>query len=182
MIYIFDKFNKISEQVYNSLYNLLPPTRKRKADKLKGLDKQICILEYFVLKSILKFENYPDFEYNSFGKPKLLNYNFSISHCNNILCVSHANNMVGVDVQEITNYDEKLANYILNESEQKVLQKAKNKSFCLTKFFVQKEATIKCLGLSLSVNFKTILQNKNQFKYNFKKYKNHVICECEKII
>ena len=181
MIYLFDKFNSISENEYTRLYNLLPAIRKRKAYMRTGIDKKICILEYFILKDLLKFENYPDFKYTDEGKPFLENFHFSIAHADNVLCLAIENNDCGVDIEKVAEFNAKIAKYILNEGEQNEVEKAKQKDVALTKFFTQKEATTKCLGIKLNCDLKNLVDNK-KFKYIFKKYKNYIICECKKKI
>ena len=179
MIYIFDKFNEVKESKYLRLYNLLPKSRKQKASARTGVDKQICILEYFILKDLLKFSGYPDFEYTAEGKPNLKNFHFSISHADDILCLAVDDVECGIDIEKVAEFNPKIANYILNEHEQNQLAKSKQKDILLTKYFTQKEATTKCLGIKLNCDLKYII-NKKMFKYTFKKYKNYIICECKK--
>ena len=181
MIYIFDKFNEVKESEYLRLYNLLPKSRKHKADMRAGIDKQICILEYFILKDLLKFDGYPDFEYTAEGKPYLKNFHFSISHADNVLCLAIENVDCGIDIEKVADFNPKIANYILNENEKTKVENSKQKNVTLTKFFTQKEATTKCIGIKLNCDLKNITDKKT-FKYTFKKYKNYIICECIKKI
>lgn len=177
MIYVFDKFNTIPESEYSRLYNLLPPSRKQKADLRFGLDKKICILEYFILKRLLNFSGYPDFTYGENGKPMLNGYHFSISHADDILCMAVEDVECGIDIEKTAEFDQKIANYLLNEGELKTLETSKNKGETLTKFFTQKEATTKCLGIRLDCDLKYI-NDPHAFNYTYKKHKDYLICEC----
>ena len=183
MIFIYNFNNSISAGILEMLYDLLPASLKQKANKRQGHDKAITIIEYFALKNLLNFKGLPDFEYNKNGKPSLKNHAFSIAHCNNVLCIatSSKNNQIGVDIQDIKDYDEKIAKFVCNQHEFEMLNKSKNKNLAFAKLFVKKEATIKCLGLTLGSSLKDILQSNNScnFNYTFKKHKNYIICECQ---
>lgn len=177
MIYIFDDFDKVTDEVYEFLFNLLPSTIKEKAQKRSGINRKITIVEYFLLKKILKFSGFPDFKYTSNGKPMLDGYHFSISHSGEVICVATGDCSIGVDIEKIFPYDEDIANLILNSNEIKMLD-SKDKSLALTKLFVQKESAIKCLGKTLG-NIKEILDEPD-LSYKFEMYGNYIICVCHK--
>ena len=178
MIYIFDEFDKITEEEYKSLYSLLPPSRKALASKRKGIKKKITIFEYFYLKRLLNFDGYPDFEYGENGKPFLRGQHFSISHSGNLLCIAIAESEVGVDTEKIIEYNEHFAKIILNENELKEIEKEEDKNLAITKFWTKKEAAIKCLGKSLK-DMKNVL-NDNELQFEFLLHGDYVIYQCKK--
>lgn len=177
MIIVIKNIAKIDDEKCEKLASLLPPSRKEKLSQKSIINRKIAIIEYFLLKKALKFENYPDFSYNENGKPMLEGYNFSISHSGDTLAIATSKRQVGVDIEKVFPYKQKIARFIANNDELKKLDKAKNKSLALTKLFVQKEAAIKCLGLNLS-HIKNIL-NEGKFKFKFKKLKPYLLCVAE---
>ena len=178
MVHLFDNFDDIDSETYKKMYDLLPTSRKAKVLQREGIDQKIAIIEYFLLKKILNFENYPDFKYSKNGKPLLDGYHFSIAHCENTLCIATADVEVGVDIEKLHPYQPDIARFVLNDVEFARVQKSKNKDLAFTKFFVQKEATIKCLGRAIC-DIKDILTT-GDFCYHFKHYKDFLICECLK--
>lgn len=178
MIYIFNQFNKFDERLYQKLYNMLPHSRKEKVDKLRyKLDKKISVLEYFLVKFVLKIKGLPDFQYNENGKPFFAGKYFNISHQEDVLVVAVGKNEIGVDIQKELTYDDRLAKYICNNEEYESLNR-NNKN--LTELWVKKEAMVKCNGGNLFYDIKNILNNKLNNKFSFFYFKNYHICVCEK--
>ena len=177
MIYVFDNLNKIGDEEYQRLFRQLPPSRKQKAAILDGNNQKIAIAEYFALKQLLNLQENVDFCYNENGKPLLDGFNFSFSHCDTLFCIAVDKKPVGVDVEKQRQYDEKLAKYVLNKEELEFVEKQPNKDEAFAKLWVQKEATIKCLGLSLKTPLNYIVDTK-RFNYEFQKYKDYCICKC----
>ena len=177
MIYVFDNLNNVGEEEYQRLFEQLPPSRKQKAAILDGNNKKIAIAEYFALKQLLNLSDNVDFCYNENGKPLLNGCNFNFSHCDSLFCIAIAEKPVGVDVEKQHKYDEKLAKFVLNEEELAFVEKQPNKDELFTQFWTQKEATIKCLGLSLKTPLKDIV-DPARFNYEFQKYKDYCICKC----
>lgn len=177
MIYVFDNLNSVSERQYQKLFERLPSSRKARASILEGNSKKIAILEYFLLKKLLNLKENFDFSYNQNGKPQLDEYNFNFSHCEDVFCIAIGESQIGIDIEKTRKYDERFAKFILNDDELAFIEKQSNKDKYITKLWTQKEATIKCLGLSMSTSLKNIIDTK-RFIYSFKKYKNYRICQC----
>ncbi|MBO5885028.1 MAG: 4'-phosphopantetheinyl transferase superfamily protein [Clostridia bacterium] len=179
MIVYFDEFEKVSDNTYTFLYNLLPDSRKQKI-KQKSIkkDQKIAIIEYFLVKKLLKLKKCPDFEYTKFGKPYIKNKHFSISHSDSFLVVATAKKELGVDVQKLIEYNDKLAKYVCNDKEYKKISTAKNKSLEFTKLWTKKESYIKLLGKTVFCDLKNLLNN-NNCKFKFDYVKNYVICVCK---
>lgn len=182
MIVLLDKFDLLNENQYGFLYKFLPDNQKKKVDLCYNQTEKFSkILEYYIVKKYLNFEGIKEFSYTANGKPYINNYkDFNISYDDGCLVVAFANNQVGVDVQKNIEYDEKLANYIANESELSKIQKAKNKSIELTKLWVKKESYIKCIGGGLNIELKNILKETKKFHFKEQTYRNYQICICVK--
>ena len=178
MLLVFKNFNKIPDEKCQELALNLPKSRTEKLNtKANDQDKKICICEYFIVKKLLKLKENLDFSYNENGKPYITGCKqFSISHCDDVLCVCTSKKAIGVDIQKIE-YNEGVARLICLENEYKEMDNAKNKAEALTKLFTKKESAIKCLGLNLTY-IKDILLN-NKFKFKSKRYKNYIITTCK---
>ena len=176
MIYLFD-IEKVSSESVKRLKSALPYSQREKIAKKAKISQKMSIIEYFLLKNILNLKDYPIFEYNKNGKPLLDGKNFSISHCENMLVISTAATPCGVDIQKVFCYDSRMAEYISTKSELLEINYSKNRDIALTKLFVKKEATIKCLGENLS-KIKDI--SSYNLNYKFYKYKDFIICEATK--
>lgn len=179
MIVYFDEFEKVTDDKYTFLYSLLPKSRKEKINtKTIKKDQKIAIIEYFLVKKLLKLKKCPDFEYTEFGKPYIKNKHFGISHSDNFLVVATAKKELGVDVQKIIEYNDKLAKYVCNEKEYKKITNSKNKSLEFTKLWTKKESYIKFLGKTVFCDLKNLLNNHNcKFEYSY--VKDFVICVCK---
>ena len=179
MIVYFEDFNKISDGDYAFMYSLLPSSRKQKIDaKYIQKDKKIAIIEYFLVKKLLKLKKCPDFEYTKNGKPYIKNKHFNISHSDNFLVVATAKKELGVDVQKLIEYKDHLARYVCNDAEYKKISRAKNKSLELTKLWTKKESYIKLQGKTIFCDLKNLLNNHNcNFRYYY--IKDYVICVCK---
>lgn len=177
MIYLFDNLAQICDEQCESLLEQLPQSRREKALTFVGNKRKIAVCEYFELKKLLNLKESVDFSYNENGKPQLWGYNFNISHCDDVVCIAVSETPVGVDMEKTRKYDERFARYVLNDAELAFLEKQQNKDQAITKLWTQKEATIKCLGLSMSTPLKNIIDNK-RFDYRFQQFKDYCICEC----
>lgn len=177
MINVFDNLAEISDEQCQRLFEELPKSRKEKALTFDGNKRKIAVAEYFELKKLLKLKENCDFSYNENGKPLLFGHHFNISHCDDVVCIAVSETPVGVDMEKTRKYDERFAQYILNDDELAFIEKQQNKDQAITKLWTQKEATIKCLGLSMSTPLKNIIDDK-RFTYSFQQYKEYYICEC----
>lgn len=182
MIYIVKDFEKTDSKTYETMFEALPASIKQKAKKRRGTN-DFCptVVEYFVVKSLIGLEDGADFLYNENGKPFAEGKkHFSISHQENILAVAVADVPVGVDIQKLIPYPNKIAQQIANEKELEKITQSKNPSIELTKLWTKKESYLKMLGLNMARDLKTLLDGANDVSFNFKKGGNYIVCECLK--
>lgn len=177
MIYVFDNIAETRDEQCERLLEQLPQSRKEKAQAFTGSKRKIAVCEYFELKKLLGLKENADFCYNENGKPLLSGHHFNISHCGDVVCIAVSETPVGVDMEKTREYDRRFAQYILNDDELAFCEKQQDKDESITKLWTQKEATIKCLGLSMSTPLKNIIDER-RFNYNFQQYKDYYICEC----
>ena len=182
MIVYFNQFDNIPNNTYNFLYSLLPKSRKQRVDSLFfEKDKHIKIVEYFLVKKLLKLKGNPDFVYSKNNKPYIDGEkNFNISHSDNMLVVATSKNPVGVDVQKIVEYNPKLAAFVLSDGELKKVSTSSNPGLEFTKLWTKKESYIKCNGLTIFNDIKNVLSLATNYRFKYDYVDNFVICTCTK--
>ena len=107
-----------------------------------------------MLRFALKENGIEDFEIvvGENGKPFLKSGEmlFNISHCAEGVAVVIDTVPVGIDVQEIGGFNEKVAKRFFNESENKKINASPDKAKAFTRIWTLKESAIKCEGKSLA--------------------------------
>lgn len=108
---------------------------------------------------------------DSRGKPYIPDskLHMSISHCKAGIAFIIAEEPVGIDVEEISRMNIKIARRICTESELKLLENTEDKQELLCKFWVLKEAYSKLTGKGLAEGFNTIDTINNKELYAIKR-------------
>ena len=113
-----------------------------------------CVLRKWIIKRVFGVDfDAQEIEFESFGKPYLKGQNqihFNISHSGEMVVCAVHDKPVGVDVQKITEYRPKVAQYIFDKEEQAQLDAIKDKDRMFTSLWSQKESKIKLLGCGVS--------------------------------
>ena len=169
MIYFFDNYEQ------NSLENLtefLPEKRREKCLRLRQKrDRENCIAVYFILKQILKEKgiDFSDFDTDENGKPFIKNcpLYFNISHCRLGAVVAVSESPVGVDVQNIGDYNKKVAERVCTEEELLLINNSPDKAKAFTRLWTLKEAAAKYDGKGIQILKNFSFENGEKF---FEKY------------
>ncbi len=160
-IYLFDD---IEDFDYAQELKTLPPERKYKvlrySDTLnRNLSAAVYLLLKFALRDFCKLDTVPDFSYGVKGKPYFKEYSdihFNLSHCNHGAACAIAKENVGVDIQDVRTFSDRLAKRVLHENELRVLQSSDNKEREFAKLWSRKESYIKRIGTGLSEGLITV--------------------------
>lgn len=179
MIYFFDDYENFCAEKF--LKNL-PENRIEKYNRLKrNSDRDNCVVAYLLLRYALRENGIDSFEteVGANGKPFLKSGEmfFNISHCAEGVAVVVDTEPVGIDVQEIGGFNEKVAKRFFNESENKRINASPDKAKAFTRIWTLKESAIKCEGKSLA--------NLGEFSFGdyenfFEKYEKKFSCLSEK--
>lgn len=119
------------------------------------------LLLIYALREEGAFYEMPEFYYGEHDKPYLKNYpdwHFNFSHCKNAVCCVLSHKEVGVDIEEVGNYKESLAEYISNEEELDFLHNSENQADEFYKLWTRKEAVFKMTGSGITKDIKNILK------------------------
>lgn len=138
--------------------------------------------EYFNI-NILK----DDIIYDKNGKPYIKNNQkkISFSYSNELAIVGISDYNLGIDVEKIKKYDEKIVKRIYSKSEFDFINNSNNKNYEFTKLWTYKEAFVKFKGTGIDKNFRRLnFIDNNSYKYDtfFKtiNYTNYIITVCSK--
>lgn len=152
MIYFFDDYENFCAEKF---LKILPENRIEKYNRLKrNSDRDNCVVAYLLLRYALRENGIDSFEteVGANGKPFLKSEKlfFNISHCAEGVAVAIDIAPVGIDVQEIGGFNEKVAKRFFNESENKKINASPDKAKAFTRIWTLKESAIKCEGKSLA--------------------------------
>ena len=152
MIYFFDDYENLSAE---NFLKILPKNRQEKFNRLKRkIDRDNCVIAYLLLRFALKENGIKKLEIvvGENGKPFLKGGEmfFNISHCAEGVAAALDTAPVGIDVQEIGGFNDKVAKRFFDESENKKINASPDKAKAFTRIWTLKESAIKCEGKSLA--------------------------------
>lgn len=162
-IYLFEQEELVLDDFIKKALPLLPEERRKKALRYHNLvDRNNCVLTYLMLKVALKecFQ-IKDFtvQYGRYGKPFLKEYPnifFSISHCKCGCVVVVADELVGIDIQNIVPFSWDVAERVCCLEELGVLKKSTYKDREFIRMWTMKESFLKMTGEGIFGDLKSI--------------------------
>lgn len=156
--YIFFEHESLSETELQQIHQLMPVIRQKKYDSFRfDKDKKLCASAYVLLlyglyKKTGTISTKHTFIYNDNKKPFLSDTKgifFNISHCDiSTACVINSC-PVGIDIQDLVEYDANISNKILSPKEIQLTNHISNKSESFTKIWTFKESYLKCIGTGI---------------------------------
>lgn len=172
MIYLFDDIKSITSKHLNYAYPFLSKDRIQKIEKFRFIkDKKISAITELLLKHsvIEEYGNNIDFELarTIYGKPyfkEKQGIHFNLTHCSEGIACALSDKPIGVDMQNVLDWDEEMFTLICTDEELREIEKEKNVSQAFTRLWSIYEAYIKCIGEGVSDRIKN---------YNFSNCKNH---------
>ncbi len=156
----------VSEEDYRQCAGLLPPWRRREAEKyLLPSDRLQCAKAYLLLCRLI--EEYtgkremPEFGYGEYGKPFIKGQprlHFNISHCARAVMCVVGDAPVGCDVEVIPQEaDGDVMDLCFSPEERKRTAAAENPAAQFTATWTRKEALLKLRGTGLDGNVRDVL-------------------------
>lgn len=123
-----------------------------------------------------------EFTYTEYGKPYLSDYpnvHFNISHSGEYVACAVSDKPVGIDIQEIGEYNFDVAKRVCNSKELKQIENSEDKASEFTKLWAQKEAVLKMVGTGIvNGDIKNCLDKHNVWS---RKIKNYWLSVCEQV-
>lgn len=165
-IYLINGIDAFDDSFIDECSTFFPQWRKDKMLNYKFLKGRLQnALAYLLLIYALReegvFVDMPEFYYGEHNKPYLKNYpgwHFNFSHCKNAVCCVLSREEVGIDIEEIGNYKEHLAEYISTEEELEFLHNSENQADEFYKLWTRKEAVFKMTGSGITKDIKNVLK------------------------
>lgn len=157
MVLVVENISEYTDLMYLSHLKSLPEWRRECALKYKKTeDRKKSVLAYVLLRKVSEkrfgTSSIQEFSYHEFGKPYFEDkrFCFSISHSKNAVACGVYESEIGVDIQDISPYNEKVAHRMRME----IAEKEKDSSF--TRVWTEKEAISKFEGKGLNFPFSSI--------------------------
>lgn len=103
-------------------------------------------------------EDKQKFIYNKYGKPLLKendNVHFNISHCRSLAVCALAENAIGVDVENIREYPERVLNRCFSDKEIRFVKESKFPDRAFFQLWTLKESYTKAIGTGITFPMKT---------------------------
>ncbi len=155
-IYALNTDSISDEQIFDIYYNSMPQNRKQKIERMKFYkDKLLSLGAGMLMQKVLdRFElSYTDISYNEYGKPLINNRNdafFNISHTGNIVVCAVSAFKVGVDIEKIQYFENKLLKYLFLDNEILYIRNhSSDQNYDFTKLWTAKESLVKYFGSGL---------------------------------
>lgn len=130
------------------------------------LGRRTCAAAYLLLCEGLRKEHgiteKPVFEFGEHGKPSIIgrpDLHFSLSHCREAAICVLSDRPVGIDIESVGRYNERLARYTMNEEEMAKIIASNRPDIAFTRLWTQKEAVLKCTGEGIGNDLKNVLSN-----------------------
>ena len=98
------------------------------------------------LKEVYGINEPPLFEYSEHGKPSIVGHPeiyFNISHCRSVTGCVVSSCPVGIDVEEVREYKESLARYVLNDDEYSMVSSSRQPAREFIRLWTMKESYLK---------------------------------------
>lgn len=187
--------NSINKDLYSKLLNNIKEYRKEKITKL-SLEKSKYLslgVELLIKKACIDFGidyDLMELEFNENGKPYFKNskYFFNTAHSGEYAICVISDKEVGIDIEEIKDFKNKVAERCFTKKENKYLGVTNDKVDLFYRFWTLKESYVKCIGSGLSIPLNSfeldsndnniIIKGKENYQFFEQKYENYRIAWC----
>ena len=162
-ILVCDIIDQLGEDFIAKCKEIMPEWRKEQMLKIKHLKGRVqCALGWLMVKPN------DNWVYNEHGKPYFEGRKdlfFSISHCASAVAVVIDDEEVGIDIEEVSRYKERLVDYVANDEEKSVIGNVED----FIELWTKKEAVFKMLGTGITHDIKDVLKNNRDVNVYSKK-------------
>lgn len=172
MLRILDDIQSITSEEFDSIVADLPQWRKSIVSAYKHIeDRRESALSFHLLQQILDRQyaiREIRFNINEHGKPSLEAHpdiHFNMSHCRHAVACIVADHPVGVDIERLGRYKERIAQYTLSATELATIDSPPHDGMShaaaadlqFTILWTKKEALLKLIGTGITDDLKNIL-------------------------
>jgi 4'-phosphopantetheinyl transferase len=170
-LYKIFNIENLTDDMYNKYFSMMSKSRKEKVLSLKDeASRKRTVAGEMLVKQMLS--NDIVIETGDNGKPYTENAYFSISHKEKLVVCTVSDKPIGIDIEKIMPYNDKLARRITNDAEYDYINKNGEK---LTEIWTLKEAIIKKDGKGISsIKSTDALSQINKQKYVYEAFLIHI--------
>ena len=123
----------------------------------------------------------PVFEYSEHGKPSIVGHpeiHFNLSHCRSVAACVVSSRPVGIDVEEVREYKDSLARYVLNDDEYAAVMSSSSPASEFIRLWTMKESYLKLTGEGITRDLKTVLADTGKYKFDTKQFGSAILTVC----
>ena len=123
----------------------------------------------------------PVFEYSEHGKPSIVGHPeifFNLSHCRSVVACVVSSSPVGIDVEEVREYKDSLARYVLNDEEYAMVSASPQPDREFIRLWTMKESYLKLTGEGITRDLKTVLADTGKYKFDTQQFGSAILTVC----
>lgn len=154
---------------------------KFKHEQGRKLSASAYMLLCKALREVYGIDEPPTFEYSEHGKPSIVGHPeifFNLSHCRSVVACVVSSSPVGVDVEEVREFKESLARYVLNDEEYAMISSSPQPDREFIRLWTMKESYLKLTGEGITRDLKTVLADTGKYDFYTHKVDNAILTVC----
>ena len=167
---------------------LLEMTEQRRTQVLafkheqgRKLSASAYLLLCKALREVYGIDEPPLFEYSEHGKPSIVGHPeiyFNLSHCRSVVACVVSSLPVGVDVEEVREFKESLARYVLNDDEYAAVMSSSSPASEFIRLWTMKESCLKLTGEGITRDLKTVLADTAKYHFDTQQFGSAILTVC----
>ncbi|MGN1229185.1 MAG: 4'-phosphopantetheinyl transferase family protein [Prevotella sp.] len=133
------------------------------------------------LREVYGINEPPVFEYSEHGKPSIVGHPeifFNLSHCRSVAACVVSSAPVGVDVEEVREFKDSLARYVLNDDEYAAVMSSSSPDKEFIRLWTMKESYLKLTGEGITRDLKTVLADTGKYDFDTQEIGSALITVC----
>lgn len=162
MVYINDRFDELD---LDAALQLLPVERRRKALAFKHESRRMQSVAVWLLlrqgcREVFGQDEVPPVAYGNHGKPYFPDHpdmHFNMSHCRNAVACVVGRQPVGIDIESVRKFDNRLVRHVLNDEEYREYAESRQPDLTFAQLWTRKESLLKLTGHGLVTDMKNVL-------------------------
>lgn len=167
MIYVNSHFDEID---LDAALLLLPEARRQKALAFRHeLGRRQSVAAWLLLRQgcreVFGLDDVPAVAYGEHGKPYFPDrpdLHFNLSHCRTAVACVVSHQPVGIDIENVRKFDNRLVRYVLSDEEYRVYAESPQPDLTFAQFWTRKESLLKLTGHGLVTDMKNVLKNRSE--------------------
>ena len=154
---------------------------KFKHEQGRKLSASAYLLLCKALREVYGIDEPPLFEYSEHGKPSIVGHPeiyFNLSHCRSVVACVVSSLPVGVDVEEVREFKESLARYVLNDEEYAMISSSPQPDREFIRLWTMKESCLKLTGEGITRDLKTVLADTAKYHFDTQQFGSAILTVC----